>query len=156
MCSILLLQTSSKIVLVWCGTVMCGRIVWSGAVMCPNFNVFNSLLDFKWSLLLVEIGDLLQKAPFENLLKRMKTTGEISIVFLLSDNASCWSSFIVFPGENGIQGGRLFYPLQEDSSCQCMFRHRCEVNILGKLAHDFIIFFKLPWRTFSIKSVCKI
>ena len=40
---------------------------------------FSNLPGFNWSFLPVEIGDFLQKAPFENLQRRAKTASKISL-----------------------------------------------------------------------------
>ena len=60
---------------------------------------FSDLTGFNRSFLPVEIGDFLQKAPFENLKKGAETASKIS---LPSNNDSWMCSCIVSSWENGI------------------------------------------------------
>ena len=84
---------------------------------------FSNLPGFNRPFIPVEIGDFLQKAPFGNQQKRVKTPSEIPFVLLPSNNDSWMCSCILSSWKNGIPlnksftlGGSLFNPPIE-STC---------------------------------------
>ena len=98
---------------------------------------FSNLPGFNRSFLPIEIGDFLQKAPFENLKKQQAT---FPCVLLPSNSDSWMCSCILSSWENGIPlntsftlRGRLFDPPKRKPVLKRAESHRCEVNTLGTL-----------------------
>ena len=70
----------------------------------------SNLPGFNRLFLPVEMGDLLQKASFENLQNRVKTTSKISLSSPPSNNDTWMCTCILSSWENGISLNKLFIP----------------------------------------------
>ena len=108
---------------------------------------FSNLPGFNRPFLPVEIGDFLQRAPFGNLQKRVKTPSKIFLVLLPSNNDSWMCSCIFSSWENGIPlnklftlGKRLFNQPNGKHVLKDAESHRCQVNTLGIVACNLACF----------------
>ena len=102
---------------------------------------FSNLPSFNQSFLPIEIGDFLQKAPFDKTCKNeRKQQAKFPFVLLPSNNDSWMCSCILTSWENGILLNMLFtkrkHVLKRAES------HCCEVNTLGIFAYDFSMFLR--------------
>ena len=96
----------------------------------------------------VEIGEFLQKAPFENLQKPVKHQARFPFVLLPSSSDSWMCSCTLSSGENGIPLNKLLTPGGRLSTRQKeSIGHGCEVNTSGILACNFSTFFKVSQRS---------
>ena len=114
---------------------------------------FSNLPGFNRSFLPVEIGDFLEKAPFENLQKQAKQQVKFPFVLLPSNDDSWMCSCILSSWENGIPlnklftlGARLFNLPKPKHVLKRVESHRCEVITLRTFACNFSTFFKVSQR----------
>ena len=114
---------------------------------------FSNSPGFNRSFLSVEIGDFLQKVPFENLQSDRKQQAKFPFALLPSNNDSWMCSCILSSWENGITlnklftlGGRLFNRPNQKHVLKRAESYRCEVNTLGIFACNFSTFFKVSQR----------
>ena len=125
---------------------------------------FSNLPGFNRLFLPVEIGDFLQKAPSENLLKTSENSKQkFPFVLLPSNNDSWMCSCILSSWENGIPlnklftlGGRLFNRPKRKHMLQRAESHHCVVNTFETFACNFSAFLRVSQRDSFWKSAYRI